>query len=216
LSLYDGPDDENPVTRATYVKILERADQGIGKILAELDRRGLTGKTLVIFTNDNGGEWLSRNAPLKERKNTLWEGGIRVPMILRWPGVLPQNKVSRQVAISMDVTATILAATGTAVPSTHKLDGIDLVPRLTGNGSTVTRELFWRRPRPFLQRAVRSGDWKLFWEGQQLYLYDLRKDPGEVNDLTASHGEVVRRLRMAIEAWEKQVDAPNPEVGPKS
>jgi len=216
LSLYDGPDDENPITRATYVKILERADQGIGKILAELDRRGLTNKTLVIFTNDNGGEWLSRNAPLKERKNTLWEGGIRVPMILRWPGVLPQNKVSGQVAISMDVTATILAATRTSIPSTHKLDGIDLVPRLIGGGSTVTRELFWRRPRPFLQRAVRSGDWKLFWEGQQLYLYDLRKDPGEANDITASHGDVVRRLRMAIEAWEKQVDAPNPEVGPKS
>jgi len=215
LSLYDGPDDEKPATRADYVKILERADQGIGKILAELDRRGLTNKTLVIFTNDNGGEWLSRNAPLKARKNTLWEGGIRVPMILRWPGVLPQNKVSGQVAISMDVTATILAATGTVVPATHKLDGIDLLPRLTG-GSTVTRELFWRRPRPSLQRAVRSGDWKLFWEGQQLYLYDLRKDPGEVNDVTALHSDVVRRLRMAIEAWEKQVDAPNPEVPRKS
>ena len=216
LSLYDGPDDEKPVTRRDYVRILERADEGVGQILAELDRNGLSQNTLVIFTNDNGGEWLSRNAPLRARKNTLWEGGIRVPMILRWPGVLPANRVSSQVAITMDLTATILKATSTAVPETHKLEGIDLAPILSGRSPVVARELFWRRPRPFLQRAVRSGNWKLFWEGQQLYLYDLSKDPGETTDLTASHEEVVRKLRVAIEAWEKDVDAPNPETGPKT
>lgn len=215
-ALYDGPDDENPVTRRDYVRILERADEGVGQILAELDRRGLTRRTLLIFTNDNGGEWLSRNAPLKERKSTLWEGGIRVPMILRWPGVLPPNKVSHQVAVTMDLTATILSATGTPVPATHKLEGIDLVPSLSGRVPLVAREIFWRRPRPFLQRAVRSGNWKLLWEGQQLYLFDLTQDPSERNDLTAVHGDVVRKLRMAIEAWEKDVDSPNPELPRKS
>src|SRR4029079_12372678 len=108
VSLYDGPDDVNPPTRRDYVKMLERADEGVGKILEELDRLGLTRNTLVIFTNDNGGEWLSRNAPLRDRKSTLWEGGIRVPMILRWPGALPSNRTSAQVAITMDLTATIL------------------------------------------------------------------------------------------------------------
>lgn len=216
LALYDGPDDEKPATRRDYIRMLERADQGVGEILGELDRRGLARNTLVIFTNDNGGEWLSRNAPLKERKSTLWEGGIRVPMILRWPGVLPAKKVSDQVAISMDLTATIVAATGTSVPASHKLEGIDLVPRLNGRAPVLTRELFWRRPRPFLQRAVRSGGWKLFWEGTQLYLFDLVRDPGEKKDLTSEHPDLVRKLRMRIEAWEKDVDGPNPEVDRKT
>ncbi len=80
------PFDENPGTRADYVKIMERADRGVGQILATLDKHGLSRNTLVIFTNDNGGEWLSRNAPLFNRKFTLWEGGIRVPAMMRWPG----------------------------------------------------------------------------------------------------------------------------------
>ena len=215
LKLYNGPEDEHPVSRHTYVRMLERADQGVGQILAELDRRGLARNTLVIFTNDNGGEWLSRNAPLKQRKSTLWEGGIRVPMILRWPGVLPARKVSNQVAITMDLTATILRVTGTQVPTSHKLDGIDLLPSLSGRGPTVARELFWRRPRPFLQRAVRSGNWKLVWEGQQFYLFDLANDQMERNDLTGAHPDIVRKLKMSIEAWEKDVDSPNPEVRAK-
>jgi arylsulfatase A-like enzyme len=216
LSLYDGPDDEKPPTRRDYVRMLERADQGVGKILTELDRLGLARSTLVIFTNDNGGEWLSRNAPLRDRKNTLWEGGIRVPMIMRWPGVLPSNRTSRQVAITMDLTATILATTGTAVPPTHKLDGIDLIPHLAGRGAPVERELFWRRPRPFLQRAARAGRWKLVWEASHLYLFDLVTDPGEINDVTAEHEDLVRSLRARIETWEKDVDAPNPEVRQKN
>src|SRR6185295_18534915 len=99
---------------------------GVGKILAALEQRGLAKNTLVIFTNDNGGEWLSRNAPLSNRKSTLWEGGIRVPLIMRLPGRLPEGKVSGQVAITMDLTATILALTGATVPSDYRLDGIDL------------------------------------------------------------------------------------------
>ena len=97
-------------TRQDYVAILERADQGIGQILEALKRRGLDRNTLVIYMQDNGGEWLSRNAPLFHRKDTVWEGGIRVPAILRWPGHLPAGKVSGQVGIVQDLTASILAA----------------------------------------------------------------------------------------------------------
>lgn len=207
--LYQGPDATVPATRRDYVRMLERADEGVGKILAELDRRGLTKNTLVIFTNDNGGEWLSRNAPLSNRKSTLWEGGIRVPLILRWPGQLPANKSSAQVAITMDLTASILAVTGSAAPATYRPEGINLLPSLGGQSQIVERQLFWRRPRPVLQRAVRSGRWKLLEDGGNFYLFDVSADPGERHDLTAEHPELVRKLNAALDQWEKDVDTKN-------
>ena len=110
------PYDPDSGTRQDYVAMFERVDRGVGALLEALDRSGVAQNTLVIYTNDNGGEWLSRNAPLFHRKSTLWEGGIRVPAILRWPGRLPAGRVSPQVAITMDLTATILAATLTRRP----------------------------------------------------------------------------------------------------
>ena len=144
--------------------------------------------TLVIFTNDNGGEWLSRNAPLFHRKATLWEGGIRVPLILRWPGELPAGKTSGQVAITMDLTASILAATGTHAPEGYRPDGIDILPILRGDDPLLERHLFWRIARPQRQqRAVRSGRWKLLVDGGQFLLFDLGEDLGERTDLAARH-----------------------------
>ena len=96
--------------------MLASADDGIGAILSALDRHDIAKHTLVIFTSDNGGEWLSRNAPLFHRKFTLWEGGIRVPALLRWPGTLPVGVTSRQVGMTMDLTATILDAAGVRLP----------------------------------------------------------------------------------------------------
>ena len=214
LKLYQGPDAAIPATRRDYVLMLERADEGVGQILAELDKKGLAKNTLVIFTNDNGGEWLSRNAPLTNRKNTLWEGGIRVPLIFRWPGHLPVNKTSAQVAITMDLTASILGATGSAAPVSYKPEGINLIPSLSGQSPIIDRELFWRRVRPSLQRAIRSGRWKLVHEGANFYLFDVAADPGERNDLTAEHPDIVRRLDAAIGAWEKDVDAGKPVTRP--
>jgi arylsulfatase A-like enzyme len=205
LRLYQGPNASLPATRGDYVRMLERADEGVGQILAALERRGLTKNTLVIFTNDNGGEWLSRNAPLSNRKSTLWEGGIRVPLILRWPGHLPANTSSVQVAITMDLTASILAATGATVPTTYKLDGLDLVPSLSGRSPVVERQLFWRIKRPHEQRAVRSGRWKLLQDGSNFYLFDVSEDPGERHDLTAAHPELVRKLNAALDEWENML-----------
>ncbi|MDQ3673876.1 MAG: sulfatase-like hydrolase/transferase [Gemmatimonadota bacterium] len=205
LKLYQGPTASVPATRGDYVRMLERADRGVGEILSALERRGLTRNTLVIFTSDNGGEWLSRNAPLRNRKGTLWEGGVRVPFILRWPGYLPANKSSAQVAMTMDLTASILAATGAAIPAGHKLDGLDLLPSLSGRTPIVEREIFWRIKRPFDQRAARSGRWKLVQEGRNFFLFDMSADPGELNDLTAAHPGIVRRLNGALDAWEEEV-----------
>lgn len=210
---FQGPADEVPATRADYIAMLERADAGVGEILAKLDELKIANNTLVIFTNDNGGEWLSRNAPLFHRKGTLWEGGIRVPTIFRWPGKLPANKVSDQVGITMDLTASILAATNAVVPVDAGLEGINLIPILAGQAKTIERTLFWRVNVPTLQqRAVRSGDWKLLNDAGALLLYDLAADIGERNDLAGSRPDIVAKLRPLIAAWEKEVDA---EAGSK-
>ncbi len=204
-------DDPSP-TRADYAAMLEQADTGVGRILAALDRLGLAENTLVIFTNDNGGEWLSRNTPFFHRKGTLWEGGIRVPAIFRWPGRLPAGRVESQPGITMDLTATILAATRAPVPPEIRLDGIDLLPVLAGHAPAPERALFWRFGGPTFrnQRAVRQGDWKLlidFGAFSPLFLFNLRADPGERNDLAAQHPDIVARLRPLVEAWEKEVEA---------
>jgi arylsulfatase A len=203
------PDDSVPATRHDYVRMLERADQGIGDILAALDRQGLARNTLVIFTNDNGGEWLSRNAPLYHRKATLWEGGIRVPLILRWPGTLPAGKTSAQVAMTMDLTASILAVTGSRAPPDYHPDGIDIFPILRGDSAVVERNLFWRIVRPAREQyAVRSGRWKLLVDAGQYLLFDLGNDPGERTDLAAQHPELVVTLTRVLADWQKDVGAP--------
>jgi arylsulfatase A len=205
------PDDSITATRQDYVRMVERADRGVGEILAALQQRGLTNNTLVVFTNDNGGEWLSRNAPLFHRKGTLWEGGIRVPLILRWPGELPPGKISRQVAITMDITASILAATGTRPPTSYHPDGIDILPILRGKTPLVERRLFWRWARPDRQqRAVRSGQWKLLVDANQLLLFDLSVDPGERTDLAGRRPDLVATLRRLLADWEADVDQRGP------
>jgi arylsulfatase A-like enzyme len=200
------PHEPNTSTRADYVAMLERADRGVGEILATLRRNGLDRNTIVIFTNDNGGEWLSRNAPLFNRKNTLWEGGIRVPALVRWPGRIPAGRVSPQVGITMDLTATILAATGAPVPATF--EGMNLMPILEGRAPVVERTLFWRQAGNRNQRVVRKGDWKLMLDGAGVVLlYDVRKDVGERNDVAAQRSDIAQQLRPLIAKWEADVDA---------
>jgi arylsulfatase A-like enzyme len=148
---------------------MERVDRGVGEILETLRARGLERNTIVIFTNDNGGVGLSNNAPLFHRKFSAWEGGIRVPALIRWPGRIPAGTVSAQVGMTMDLTASILAATATPVPSDARLEGINLFPILQKEAPEVERTLFWRTAGPnpvnMNQRAVRSGDWKLIIDG---------------------------------------------------
>jgi arylsulfatase A len=201
-------------TRAGYVAMLERADQGIGRILDGLDRLKLAHNTLVIFTSDNGGEWLSRNAPLFHRKSTLWEGGIRVPLLMRWPARLKAGVTSSQVGITMDLTASILAAAGVKPPASYRPEGIDLLEVLE-KGTHVERTLFWRLPPapdatgtpPVTQRATRRGNWKYIDDRGQHLLFDLRADPGERHDVAQQHGNVMRDLRALVAQWEADVDA---------
>jgi arylsulfatase A-like enzyme len=194
-------------TREDYIAMLERADQGVGRILDALDRLTLSQNTLVIFTSDNGGEWLSRNAPLFHRKGTLWEGGIRVPLLVRWPGRLAAGTTSSQVGITMDLTASIVAAAGASPPDGYRPEGIDLFGLLQ-KGTAVDRTLFWRLPAPpVTQRAVRRGNWKYIDDRGQYLLFDLEADPGERHDVAQQHADLVRELRSLVAKWEADVDA---------
>jgi arylsulfatase A-like enzyme len=202
------PQDDPTNSRRDYAAIVERADQGVGRILSTLERLGLTRNTLVIYTQDNGGEWLSRNAPLFHRKNTVWEGGIRVPAIFKWPGRIPAGKTSGQVGIVMDLTATILAVTNSPVPADARLEGINLLPLIQDGARRTERTLFWRvTGAARRQRAVRQGDWKLLLDGGVPMLYNLANDIGERNDLTNQHSDIVKRLLPLITKWEEDVDA---------
>jgi arylsulfatase A-like enzyme len=215
-SAFQGAADSVPATRKDYVAMIERADQGVGRITRLIDSLGLTSKTLVIFTNDNGGEWLSRNAPLFHRKDTLWEGGIRVPAIFRWTGHIPPGQTSAQAGITMDLTATILAATNAPVPADAKLEGMNLLPILERRSPVAERTLFWRIAVPTRQqRAVRQGNWKLLIDGDDLMLFNLKDDIGERNDLAARRPDVVRKLLPLIRAWEADVDAEAKAHGPQ-
>ena len=185
------------------------ADDGVGRIHDTHDTLGLRENTHVIFTNDNGGEWLSRNAPLFHHKGSVWEGGIRVPAVIRWPGRIPAGGVSDQVGLTMDLTASILAATGTPVPADANLEGINLLPVLEGRTPDIERTLFWRVDG---QRAVRSGDWKLLFDGARPLLFNLRTDIGERENVIGQRSDVARRLRPLLEAWQEDVDTEAKDV----
>ncbi len=214
----DTPDDKRskktygPETgpRADYVRMVERLDQGVGKLLDALDAAGRKEDTLVVFFSDNGGERLSDNGPLFHMKYTLWEGGIRVPCLARWPGVLPENTVSAQPVIVMDWTASILTAAGVTPPVGQPLDGQDVLPVLARTEAPRERTFFWRLPRPneqFGQKAVRRGKWKYVLDREVELLFDLEKDIGERHNLAFTHPEVVKELRKALAEWEATLPA---------
>jgi arylsulfatase A-like enzyme len=198
---------DNPPTRADYASMLGAVDNGVGRILETVARLGLTGNTIVIFTNDNGGEWLSNGGPLFNRKWTVWEGGIRVPAIVKWPGRIRAGTVSDQPAITFDWSASILAAAGTMIPASY--EGLDLFPILEGRAAKEDRTFFWRSApgSSRTQSAVRQGDWKLVVDANHLLLFNLREDIGERHDRTADRPDLVRRLRALLAEWNRSVDA---------
>ena len=214
----DRPDDVRTLEtwydgkREDYAKMLERVDDGVGAILRALEKKGLTDRTLVIVTNDNGGEQLSRGTPLRGGKGILLEGGIRVPCIFRWPGRLPANKVSSDLAITMDLTATILAAAGAKPPGNRALDGIDLTPILRGETPAPDRTFFWRiDPARGGQWAARYRQWKYIRYKKGELLFNLDTDLGDQIDLSERHPEIVDDFRDAVENWEAEMAESRPK-----
>jgi arylsulfatase A-like enzyme len=193
----------------TYARMVASMDEGVGRLLAAIRARGLENDTLVIFTSDNGGERFSDMGPYREGKMTLWEGGIRVPALARWPGVLPAAAVSTQVVTTMDWTATLLAAAGAAADTATPPDGIDVLPYLRG-APPVPRELYWRIHQRRQQQAVRSGDWKYLRTEDDEFLFDLAADSGESHNLRALEPATFSRLVSAYAAWEAAMLPPIP------
>ena len=201
-------------SRAIYAAMLERVDRGVGMILAELERHGLADNTLVVFSSDNGGERYASNAPLFHHKATVWEGGIRVPCLMRWPARLPAGKVSHQAGITMDLTATFLAAAGVAPSADYRPDGIDLIPHLTGERAEVERTFYWRIDRSNRkQRAIRQGHWKYVNDGNTMdLLFNLEADIGERHNLGYQHPAVLKDLKAKLAAWEAEIDRTPREI----
>lgn len=201
----------NDGTRRDYAAMLERADDGVGRLLRTLDELKLADDTIVAFSSDNGGYRLSDNTPFFHHKSTLWEGGVRVPCLIRWPAKLPRGQVSATPGITMDLTATFLAAAG--VKSERPLDGIDLVPAILGKTPDVERTFCWRVDRSDRkQKAVRQGRWKYVKDGMIELLFNLSTDPGERVNLAYRHADVVVRLRQALAAWEADIDRTPPAI----
>ena len=209
---YYTAENKNDGTRAGYAKMLESIDNGIGDIFAALEAKGILDNTLIIFTSDNGGERFSDNRPLFNHKTTLWEGGIRVPCLLRWPdGGLPKGAVSNQPAITMDLSATILAAAGVPIPKT--MDGIDLLPILKGEQPAVERTFGWRVDRSRRKmKALRHGDWKYVQDDLVEMLFNLRDDIGERHNLYYERLDKVKELKAKLAEWEADVDKVPPPI----
>ncbi len=193
----------------TYVAMLEDLDSEVGRVLASLKKHQLEKNTLVVFVSDNGGFARAANmGPLSGAKSTTLEGGIRVPLIMRWPGRIKPGTISKQVCATFDLTRSILNLSGAKVPA-GQLDGFDLVDHITENRKDFSRTLFWRGKRgERTWSAVRSGDLKYVRkvEGETSeWLFDLADDIAEKNNLGESRPGELRRLKKLLADWEKDV-----------
>ncbi len=222
---YQGPGDKLPTPLpadsplwkqagappAVYAAMIESMDAAVARILAELERRDLAKNTLVIFTNDNGGTRSARPHGLRDIKGTTFEGGIRVPCLARWPGVLPAGTTSATPGITMDLTASLVRAARGPVPAGHAFDGIDLLGAIAARTEPAARPLFWRGRRgESTWAAVRDGTLKYVRRTQRGAvtvegLFDLAPDPGEQHDLLATRPADAARLKQLLAAWEADV-----------
>ena len=201
-SKWDAGWDPNNASRADYVAMVERMDQGIGKILNKLSDEKLEKDTLVIFTYDHGGRHLVDSGPLFHGFATLWEGGIRVPLIIRWPDKVQENRVFSTPTIAMDLTATMLdaAQSNSAITS---LDGTSLFQIMNNPDKFDKRHLFWRYGK---MKAVRRNNWKYVIDGHSQLLFNLDADIGERKNVFHRYPKKVNDLRQKLTDWEKLLD----------
>lgn len=205
-----------------YAAMIETLDDAVGRLLAKLDALGLTEQTIVIFTSDNGGLHVlefpgtpaTHHGPLRAGKGYLYEGGIRVPFLVRWPGVTQPGSVSASPLVLTDLVPTLLRAAGIDPDRTAgPLDGEDITPLLRGEQQSE-RRLLWHFPHYTNQGgrpagAVRQGNWKFIeqYEDGAAELYDLTQDPGEQNNLAADRPQLAAELREQLHAWRVRVGA---------
>lgn len=207
---------------AEYAAMVESLDENVGRVLQRLDDLGLADNTIVVFTSDNGGfinEWqgtqVTDNSPLRSGKGSAYEGGVRVPLMLRAPGVTKPGGVSDWPVLSTDFFSTLTTLAGIEAETPE--DGIDLTPLLRDPAAVLDRgPLFFHYPHYYPTTtpvsAIRAGEWKLlrYYEDDHVELYNLASDPGEQHDLAAQAPDQAARLRSQLEAWLKQVSAQEP------
>ena len=193
-----------------YAEMVKSLDQGIGHVLKAVDATGLREKTLIIFTSDNGGEQYSSMGPFTGGKMELWEGGIRVPAMMRWPGIIRAGSETDQVVVSMDWTATILAAAEAEPDPNYPLDGMNLLPISSGETPTLPRTLWWRTSQRTNHHALRDGDWKFLKDGEAEYLFNLAADPGEQHDVKEVQSELFQQLKRKFAAVASEMLEPVP------
>ena len=195
-----------------YAATVEAVDASIGRIMAKLEASGLTKDTLVIFTSDNGGLPYVVN-PLRGSKGLLYEGGIRVPGAISWPGVIPAGKTYDEPVASMDIMPTILEAAGVPLPKDQPTDGLSLLKQLKTGASLNRNAIYWHFPcyigKGEPMSLLRAGDYKLIqkFAGPTFELYNVRKDPGEEHDLAKAEPAKVEELKKLLVAWQKDTGA---------
>ena len=225
---------------ASYAAMVESMDENVGRLMASLDELGIAERTVVIFTSDNGGVWsLSHQDPLRAGKGSYFEGGIRVPLIVRWPGEVDAGTTNDEPVINVDFMPTIAEIAAVKIPAGKQIDGQSIVGLLSGAVAKLPeRSLFWHFPiylqasgrkkgnfvthdRWFRTRpgsVVRSGKWKLheYFEDGRLELYDLESDVGETKNVAAKHPDIANRLHAQLKDWRQETGAPVPtEMNPK-
>jgi len=196
-------------TKEIYAVMMKELDDAVGAIMTEVEKNN-PNNTVVFFTSDNGGEKFSDMGVLAGKKMLLWEGGIRVPAFVRWPGKIKPG-VTDQAAITLDWTATIASIAG-AKPK-NAFDGKDLLPFLTGKEKVSDRTLYWRTFQRTKQNAIREGNWKYLKDEKGEYLFDLSADPGEKNNLKDQQPAKFEALKEKFEKWEATVLKPVPLGG---
>ncbi|MHC4824590.1 MAG: sulfatase-like hydrolase/transferase [Planctomycetota bacterium] len=197
--------------RRKYAAMVSAVDDGVGKVLEEIDRQGLSEDTLVVYLSDNGGATNngSINDPLRGRKGSLYEGGVRVPFAMRWPGSIPAGLDYDHPVLSLDIAATIVKQAGAEVPADKPLDGVDLQPYLDGTRSDAPHEtLYWRKHNKQLWAVRRDGAKLVHGEDGVEEYFDLKADVAESADLSSTSEARMRRLRKLYAAWEEQMIDP--------
>jgi len=206
----DSVDYRTGGSKDKYASMMKSMDDGIGEIMKAVEENNLSANTIIIFTNDNGGERYSDNSPFANGKMSLWEGGIRVPAIIRWKGKIKPGTTTQQPAITMDWTATILAAAGADVNPQFQLDGIDLMPICLGKQKEIERNFYWRTFQRVKQKALRQGNWKYLQVENEEFLFNLDKDPGEKNNLKQLNAAIFNAMKHDYARWENYVLQPLP------
>jgi arylsulfatase A-like enzyme len=208
---------------ATYAALVESVDDSVGAVRQALADLKLDGRTIVVFTSDNGGLLpITTNPPFRAGKGSAYEGGVRVPWVVRWPGVTKPGTTSDVPVVTCDLYPTLVEACGLKVPDSHNVDGVSLVPVLKGADSLDRRDaLYWHYPHyhpggatPY--SAARFGDWRIveFFETGKVELYNLKDDAGEATDLAAKEPERAAKLHARLKAWRESVGAQLPSPNP--